>query len=175
MPVSRTVFQRFISWRPRSPSMRSSRLVLVAIAAVGGWLAVPAGAEGPVSARPPSPVAHGTALSAIHPVLDFSGRMHNPVPIPMASDPDPTVCVVNCQLWGLHVATDLPVLVSIHNGNGSIDDGFDLTVYDPSGKQVAAANGIGANGQAVVVHPASHGTYTVAVTMTYAYDVESRY
>ncbi|MDQ1694692.1 MAG: hypothetical protein QOJ03_45 [Frankiaceae bacterium] len=155
--------------------MRSARLVLAAVLAVaGGGLTVRA-AAGPISPQPPRPIAHGRALSPADPVLTFAGEMQNPAPAPMANNPDPTVCVEGCELWGLHIATHLPVLVSIHNGNGSIDDGFDLTVYDPRGNRVATANGIGANGQAVVVHPAQHGTYTVAVTMTYAYDVRSSY
>ena len=155
--------------------MRSSRLVLAAVAAVGGCLVVPANATGPVSPHPAAQVEHGRALSASSPVLRFAGRMHNPVPIPMASDPDPTVCAVNCQLWTLKVSTGLPVLVSVHNATDSVDDGFDLYVYDPSGNQVASANGIGANGQAVAIHPTTRGNYTVAVTMTYAYDANAGY
>ena len=144
-------------------------------ALAGACLAIPAIATGPVSPQPPTPVAHGQALSARSPVLTFAGEMKNPVPLPMANDPDPTACVEDCQLWALKVATASPFLVSIHNGNDSIDDGFDLSVYDPAGKQVASANGIGANGQAVAVHPDAQGTYTVAVTMTYAYDATSHY
>ncbi len=155
--------------------MRSSRLALAVTAIIGGWLAMPAGAAGPVSPKPPSQVEHGRMLSTAHPVLKFAGRMHNPVPIPMASDPDPTACLVNCQLWTLRVSTGHPFLVAVHNATDSVDDGFDLSVYDPAGNQVASADGIGANGQAVVVHPGTHGDYTVAVTMTYAYDTDAGY
>src|SRR5690242_16528207 len=114
-------------------------------------------------------------LSASHPVLTFKGRMHNPAPIPMASDPDPTVCLINCQLWSLQVATTSPFLLSLHNDNSSLDDGFNVYVFDPAGQQVASSTGIGSNGQAAVVRPTTKGTYTVAVTMTYAYDVASGY
>jgi hypothetical protein len=154
------------------------RAVQIACASVGSlfvYLAMPSGATGPVSPQAPTPIAHGHALSVAEPVLTFAGEMQNPAPAPMASNPEPTACVVNCQLWSLKVATGQPFLVSIHNGNDSIDDGFDLAVYDPAGNQVASADGIGANGQAVAVHPDAQGIYTVAVTMTYAYDAKSHY
>jgi hypothetical protein len=138
--------------------------------------AIPAaGVVPPISSAPAQPVAHGTTLSAQHPVLTFRGSMHNPTPLPTVSDPDPTVCVNMCELWSLKVHTAKRFLVSVHNGNSSIDDGFDLYVYDPSGKQVAASNGIGANGQAAAVTPTGNGTYTIAVTMTYAYDAQASY
>lgn len=155
--------------------MRTSRAVLL-LAALGVGLAVlPAAAVGPVGTSPAVPVAGGTPLSAAHPVLTWHGQMHNPVPLPMPSDPDPTVCAVNCQLWSLKVATASPFLVSVHNGTDSIDDGFDLSVYDGQGTRVADSSGIGANGQSAVVHPTGNGTYTVAVTMTYAFDTDASY
>jgi hypothetical protein len=154
--------------------MRPLRLALVTAAALAACLTLPAAAVPPAGTASATAVPGG-ALSSAHPVLTFTGRMHNPAPVPMASDPDPTVCAVNCQLWSLKVSTKSPFLVSIHNGNDSIDDGFNLYVYDPAGEQVASASGIGSNGQAAEVHPASTGTYTVAVTMTYAYDVDSSY
>jgi hypothetical protein len=138
--------------------------------------AIPAIAQvPPFSATPPTPVAHGAALSAQHPVLPFHGEMSNPTPLPTVSDPDPTACVNQCELWSLKVATHDPFLVSLHNGNSSIDDGFNLYVYDPDGNQVAVSNGIGANGQAAVVTPSGNGNYTIAVTMTYAYDAKASY
>jgi hypothetical protein len=153
----------------------SRRIALVAGAALlaAGLPAV--ATVPPVSTAPPTPVAHGAALSAKHPLLDFRGQMHNPTPLPTASDPDPTACVNQCELWSLKVQTAKPFLVSLHNGNSSIDDGFNLYVYDPAGNQVAASNGIGANGQAAAITPSGNGTYTIAVTMTYAYDAKSSY
>src|SRR4051794_30250358 len=75
----------------------------------------------PVGTSTPSKVAHGTALSAAHPVLRFRGQMHNPTPLPTVSDPDPTVCVVDCQRWALTVHTSKRFLVAIHNTSSSID------------------------------------------------------
>lgn len=155
--------------------LRPRPLALVIAAAVCAVLALPAVAVPPVSQSPAMLVAGGRALSAAHPVLTFKGQMHNPAPIPMPSNPDPTVCVVLCQTWTLQVATGRPFLVSLHNGNSSIDDGFNLYVYDPAGKQVASARGIGSNGQAAVVKPVVSGAYTVAVTMTYAFDTGASY
>ena len=154
--------------------MRTWPLALIAAAVVGA-AALPAMAVPPISSSSPQPVADGTALSPAHPVLKFTGTMHNPAPIPMANNPDPTVCEVNCQLWSLKVSTRDAFLVAIHNANNSIDDGFNLYVYDPAGEQVAAANGIGTNGQAVAVHPTTNGDYTLAITATYAYDVDAAY
>jgi hypothetical protein len=151
-----------------------ARRVAHVAAAVALALAVPSTAQGPVGATPRE-VAHGTALSAAHPVLTFAGQMHNPTPLPTVSNPDPTICVSECQLWSLHVRTTHRFLVSLHNANSSIDDGFNLYVYDPAGEQVASSSGIGSNGQAAVVMPTIAGTYTIAVTVTYAYDANARY
>lgn len=101
--------------------------------------------------------------------------MHNPVPLPMPSNPDPTLCAVNCQRWTLKVATSKPFLVSVRNGTDSIDDGFNLYVYDPAGTQIASGTGIGANGQAAEVRPTGNGDYTVVITMTYAFDTDASY
>jgi hypothetical protein len=101
--------------------------------------------------------------------------MHNPTPLPTVSNPDPTLCLSECQLWSLRVRTKHRFLVSLHNANSSIDDGFNLYVYDPAGDQVGASSGIGSNGQAAVVTPTTAGDYTIAVTMTYAYDANARY
>jgi hypothetical protein len=156
--------------------MARSRQAALVAGAVLLAAAVPAVAlVPPVSSTPPTPVAHGAALSAQRPVLTFHGQMHNPTPLPTVSDPDPTVCVNQCELWSLKVQTAKPILVSVHNGNSSIDDGFNLYVYDPAGDQVAASNGIGANGQAAVVTPSGNGVYTIAVTVTYAYDAKASY
>lgn len=138
-------------------------------------LAVPASAVSPVGTSAAVVVAGGAALGAAHPVLSWTGQMHNPAPLPMPSDPEPTVCAANCQLWSLRVATASPFLVSVHNTTASIDDGFNLYVYDPAGNQVASSAGIGSNGQAAVVSPTGGGDYTVAVTMTYAFDTDASY
>jgi hypothetical protein len=150
------------------PKHAALLLAAVALAALG----LPALAVPPTGA---TPTAIPGVLSAARPVSTWTGHMHNPAPVPMASNPDPTVCAVLCQLWSLRVATRSRFLVSLHNGTDSIEDGFNLYVYDPAGNQVAAANGIGANGQAVAVQPAAQGVYTVAVTMTYAYDTDATY
>ncbi len=149
------------------------RKVLAVVVLLAAGLVAPARALAPVGPASAVPV-QGT-LSPAHPVLAWSGQMHNPVPLPMPSNPDPTVCAVNCQLWALAVGTTSPFLVSVHNGTDSIDDGFNVYVYDPAGDEVAKASGIGANGQAVVVRPSAQGTYTVAVTMTYAFDTDATY
>jgi len=152
---------------------RRLRTALVLAAVLGGWAALPAAAVPPIATAAPTPIAG--ELSPAHPVLTWQGQMHNPAPIPMAGNPDPTVCTVDCQLWSLDVGGTAPFLVSLHNATQSIDDGFNLYVYDPSGNQVASSSGIGSNGQAALVQPAEKGTYTVAVTVTYAYDTDAAY
>jgi hypothetical protein len=154
--------------------LRSRRAAATAVAVVLA-VSMPSAAVEPISPQDPTPVAHGKRLSAAHPVLTFAGQMHNPTPLPTVSNPDPTVCVSECQLWALHVNTKHRFLVSVHNGSESIDDGFNLYVYDPSGAEVARAGGIGSNGQAAVVTPTGAGVYTVAVTVTYAYDANAKY
>jgi hypothetical protein len=155
--------------------MRRTTWATVCATALAGAIAVPAVALSPASPTPPTPVAGGQALSAANPVLDFAGQMHNPAPLPTVSNPDPTVCTVDCQLWSLTVATSRPFLVSLHNTSSSVDDGFNLYVYDPSGQQVASSAGIGADGEAAAVTPTTQGVYTVAVTVTYAYDTDAGY
>ena len=154
---------------------RSWGRVAIAAALLAAGLALPALAMRPISAHAPTAISGGIALSRSHPVLSFAGRMPNPVPIPMPRDPVPAVCAADCQLWTLRVATTSPFLVSIRNTKQSIEDGFNVYVYDPSGSQVASADGIGADGQAVVVHPSASGDYTVAVTATYAFDTNAAY
>ena len=63
-----------------------------------------------------------------------------------------------------------PFLVSIKDRAGSQNSGWDLSVYDPAGNLVGAANGVGANGQAIAVTAVAAGTYRVFVTFTYLYD-----
>lgn len=101
--------------------------------------------------------------------------MPNAAPIPMPRDPVPAACAADCQLWTLRVATDSPFLVSLRNTSQSIEDGFNIYVYDPAGNQVASADGIGADGQAAMVTPRTRGDYTIAVTVTYAFDTRPTY
>src|SRR5437763_5086112 len=150
--------------------MRGRRATALAVSC----LVVVLGVQRSVSADPvppaPKPVAHGTALSDRHPVLTFSGSFQNPTPLPTISDPEPTVCAFDCQEWRLNVETSMPFLVSIKNKSGSIEDGLNLYVDDPSGHQVGSSEGVGSNGQAVEVKPASKGAYGIVVTVTYQYD-----
>jgi hypothetical protein len=155
--------------------MRRSNRAVAAAAAVVLALSVPSAVGQPIATAKPTTIAGGKALSAAHPVLTFDGQMHNPTPLPTVSNPDPTVCANECQLWTLHVGTKHQFLVSLHNASSSIDDGFNLYVYDPSGDEVARSSGIGSNGQAAVVTPTTSGDYTIAVTVTYAYDADARY
>jgi len=155
--------------------MRRSGRVAAALVAVVMAVAVPTGAVQPVAGAKPTPVAGGAHLSAAHAVLTFAGEMHNPTPLPTVSNPDPTVCASECELWALHVGTAKPFLVSLHNASDSIDDGFNVYVYDPDGNEVAQSSGIGSNGQAAVVAPTGSGVYTIAVTVTYAYDANAHY
>ena len=155
--------------------MQRSRWAAVIVATLVVAVAVPAGALNPIGTTPPTPVADGKALSSGHPVLKFAGHLDSPTPLPTISNPDPTLCAVNCQQWALTVDTKHPFLVSLHNGTESIEDGFNLYVYDPAGDQVASSAGIGSNGQAAIVEPTTRGTYIVAVTATYAYDANAAY
>src|SRR5439155_1252470 len=61
------------------------------------------------------------------------------------------------------------------NWNGSMDDGLNLYVDDPSGRQVGSSAGVGSNGQAVAVTPSVSGVYRIVVTETYQYDQEVTY
>jgi hypothetical protein len=137
---------------------------------------LPSGIPGPpvtpVAATPPTSI--GT-LDQAHPLLGFKGSVSYPTPLPVVSDPAPTVCAVECQEYRfVDSAPGTDFLAAIKNtaGGGTFDpdEGYDLYVYDPSGKLVASENGIGANGQAALVHPTAAGTYTIVVAVTYAYD-----
>src|SRR6266550_8303696 len=121
------------------------------------------------------PVAGGAALGPGHPVLSFSGTFENPTPLPAVSDPDPTICASGCRQWQLTVDTTTPFLVSIKNANGSMDDGLNLYVDDPSGQQVGSSTGVGSNGQAAAVTHPVRGVYRIVVTETYQYDQEVTY
>jgi hypothetical protein len=155
--------------------MRATRLILLAIAMLAPPALIAAAPTAGAAAERARPIAAGKSLSAHSPVLTFRGRFTNPTPLPVVSDPLPTGCAVNCDQWTLKSRTRRPFLVSIKNHNGSTNDGLNLFVSDPSGRQVASADGIGANGQAVVVPHPVRGTYTVQVTVTYAYDQVTAY
>lgn len=161
-----------------SASARLGRRLLLGVLAIGAGLVAPFGIR-PVAALGPipigtevTPIAGGTPLGPAHPVLTFAGQFANPTQATI-SNPDPTVCAApaHCQLWTLEVATDRPFMVSVHNDAKTFnaDNGFALSVYDPSGTVVGSSGGVGSDGQAVQVLSASPGRYTVAVTVTYAY------
>jgi hypothetical protein len=141
---------------------------VLATAFVAAAAVVPAMAATPTPAT--SPVEGGRALSADSPVLDFHGKFANPTPLPGVSDPLPAGCAIYCDEWTLRVRTSHSFLVSVRNTNRSMDDGLNLFVDDPAGHQVAAADGVGADGQAVTVAHPVRGVYTVWVTVSYAYD-----
>jgi hypothetical protein len=157
--------------------MRRRSLLPIVAGFAAAAVAVPATAGATSHARNAGskPSASRSALSKHHRVVRFTGKFTNPTPLPMVSDPLPTGCAVNCNKLSLPVRTKKPFLVSIKNHNGSMDDGLNLFVDDPSGKQVGSADGIGANGQAVTVAHPVKGTYTVEVTETYAYDAKTTY
>jgi hypothetical protein len=159
--------------------MSRRRLVPILAGLVAAAVVIPASAgattQHAVSKRIASKQGAKPALSKHHRVLRFNGQFTNPTPLPLVSNPLPAGCAVNCNKLSLPVRTTRPFLVSIKNHNGSMDDGLNLFVDDPSGKQVGSADGIGANGQAVTIQPPVKGTYTVEVTETYAYDATTKY
>jgi hypothetical protein len=151
----------------------------VALALVVGTTPAMAGLLPPIGSpvTPPSvtgPTAIGD-LTAASPVLTFQGAVGNSTPIPLVSSPVPVVCDVTCKEFTFTNDATAPFLVSVRDTQHSTNDGFDLYVYDPSGKLVGAGNGIGADGQAVAVDQPVAGTYTVAVTFTYEYQPDAAY
>src|SRR5437588_5425751 len=160
--------------RTRNPggTMRRARAAALATCLTGLLIAAPSMTAKAADAQP---VAGGTALGPAHPVLTFSGTFENPTPLPGVSDPDPTICASRCQQWQLTVDTTNPFLVSIKNSSGSMDDGLNLYVDDPSGQQIGSSAGVGSNGQAVAVTPSVKGRYRIVVTETYQYDQEITY
>jgi hypothetical protein len=89
--------------------------------------------------------------------------------------PVPVVCTATCQSFTLTAATSMPFLVAVKDATASTNNGWDLYVYSPAGALVGAANGVGANGQAIAVDPATPGTYQIVVTFTYAEDPGAHY
>jgi hypothetical protein len=128
---------------------------------------------------PIPPIAQGATtvgtLDRAHPVLTFTGGVDNPIGIPLVNPPIPIVCAITCQAFTVTAARRAPFLVSVKDTAGSQNNGWDLSVYDPDGALVGAANGVGANGQAVEVAHAKPGAYQIFVTFTYAYDAAAAY
>ncbi|HZT65924.1 MAG TPA: hypothetical protein VFA11_09050 [Acidimicrobiales bacterium] len=175
--------------------MSSARLVLAG--ALGGCLALagavavpvladssgPLGVPGPpVTPVPASAPTRLGSLSPAHPILNFNGAVTNPTPFPLVNNPSPEVCGAECQEYQFTVApaaARTPFLASLKNtvtgpgGTYNADDGFDLYVYDPAGHLVGSQNGIGSNGESVLVRPGGAGRYTIVVTFTFANDTNA--
>ncbi len=154
--------------------------------AVAAGVLLLGGLTPPTSARlipplglPIPPVSAGATplgmLDRQHPVLAFSGTVDNPTPLPLVNSPVPVVCAVTCQEFTFTSASTRPFLAAVKDKNGSQNSGWNLSVYDPSDRLVGAANGVGANGQAIAVSPATRGTYRLFVTFTYLYDAGPAY
>jgi len=132
----------------------------------------------PPSATPPADI--GT-LNRTNPVLGFSGTVDNPTPLPLVDSPVPATCTAECQEFRFTAAGTDPFLVALKStvtgpgGTFNPNDGFDLYLYGPSGALAGAANGIGANGQALAEAHPSPGVYTIVVNFTYAEDPSAGY
>src|SRR5581483_6170589 len=126
----------------------------------------------PPSPTPPTPIGH---LAPATPLLTFHGGVTNPTPLPLVNNPVPVVCAVTCEEFTFTADQGVPFLVSVRDTHHSPNDGFDLSVYGPDGRLVNAANGIGADGQAIQVNNPPAGTYTIAVTFTYAENTDAAY
>ena len=123
-----------------------------------------------------APVSIG-AVDAAHPVRTFGAALGS---APIVNNPVPLVCATGCYEYQFSLPPGAgrqpPLLVAVKStvagpqGTFNADDGFVLYVYGPDRNLVAAANGIGANGQAAQVNSPGPGLYTVVVTYTYAYD-----
>jgi hypothetical protein len=121
------------------------------------------------------------ALAPSTPVLHFSGKADNPTPLPLVNPAVlPPVCAFECKEFGFTAGTD-PFIVAVHSdqsptptGSFNPNDGWDLYVYGPDDR-LKAANGIGADGQAVEITTPTKGTYTIVVTFTYAQDTNASY
>ena len=152
------------------------------------WLlAAPVRADTPPAGPPVVPPSSTPAtaigrLSEASPLLSFSGSVDNPTPLPLVDDPIPLVCGTECREFTFDDgAPRAPFLVSIKStvtgpgGTFNANDGFDLYLYDPTGRLVGAANGIGANGQSAEIPSPTGGRYTVVVSFTYAEDANAAY
>jgi Lysyl oxidase len=134
----------------------------------------------PPSAAAPQKI--GALAAPQSPILHFNGAADNPTPLPLVNPAAlPPVCAVECKEFTFTAGTD-PFLVAIHSaqsptptGAFNPNDGWDLYVYGPDQLLVQAANGIGADGQAVIIDKPAQGTYTIVVTFTYAQDSPASY
>ena len=122
------------------------------------------------------------ALAPQNPVLHFKGAADNPTPLPLVNPlAIPPVCAIECNEFTFTAGTD-PFLVAVHSdqsptktGSFNPNDGWDVYVYGPDNSLVAAANGIGADGQAAEITEPKAGSYTIVVTFTYAQDTDASY
>jgi hypothetical protein len=133
----------------------------------------------PVVPPSASTKAIGT-LAPSTPLLHFDGAVDNPTPLPLVNNPIPVVCAAECQEFTFTAATTQPFLVAVHStlskpGAFNPNDGFDLYEYGPDGLLEQAANGIGADGQSVVVNAPKTGKHTIVVTFTFAQDPDAKY
>jgi hypothetical protein len=147
---------------------------LLGSVAPGTWAEVVPPLGSPVAPIAPGASKLGT-LDRAHPVLRFTGGVDNPTPLPLVNPPVPVVCAVTCQAFTITAARPRPFLVSVKDTAGSSNNGWDLYVYDKDGRLAGAANGVGANGQAIRVAPGVAGEYRIFVTFTYAYDQHAAY
>ena len=115
-------------------------------------------------------------------ILPFAGAVDNPTPLPLVNNPIPVVCAAECQEFTFNAATTSPFIVAIHStlsptktGSFNPNDGFVLYEYGPDMLLEQSANGIGADGQAVVVQTPAKGIHTIVVTFTYAQDAGAAY
>jgi len=166
--------------------MRPTRALLLAIAMLALVPTFARASSTPPLGSPflppsPTPPQQIGTLNPAHPILTFAGAVDNPTPLPLVNEPIPVVCAVECKEFAFTAATATPFIASIHgtvtgpNGAFNPNDGFDLYLYGPNGMLVDAANGIGADGQALVVNNPTPGTYTIVVTFTYAQDPNAGY
>jgi hypothetical protein len=163
-------------WFRRS---RTAVVVLTVVAALGAVAGSAGAISTPPVASPLPPVGGaGSTIGTLRqggPILHFAGAVTNPTPLPLVNEPVPVVCAAMCQAFRFTAATTKAFLVSVRDATSSVDNGWDLYVYDPKGALAGAANGIGADGQAVAVDHAVRGVYQVIVTFTYAEDPGAHY
>jgi hypothetical protein len=143
-------------------------------------LAVPAhaGLTPPLGLPVAPPSRHTTrigSLTATHRVVRFHGGIPDHGGVPLVAPPVTPVCVATCRAFSFVNRTTDPFLVQLRDTAKSQDNGWNLYVYGPDRHLIGAANGIGADGQAVEVSPSTAGVYTIQVTFTYAYSASAAY